>query len=126
MVCGIINHKLTFQNWYILIHVPLLFFKVTIWLYEKSFVYLYSMKWEKVNITDRILYLKKVLLNSTEYKDKDEYIVDALITGSRNTFSGEMGFEIEQHHLYYLRELWDKHIVTQKDNSVINELRERG
>ena len=83
------------------------------------------MKWETVHITDKILYLKKVLLNSTEYKDKDEYIVDALITGSRNTFSGEMGFEIEQHHLYYMRELWDKHIVTQKDNSVINELREK-
>ena len=84
------------------------------------------MKWENVHITDRILYLKKVLLNSTEYKDKDEYIVDALITGSRNTFSGEMGFEIELHHLHYLRELWDKHIKTQKDNSVINELREKG
>lgn len=126
MVCSIINHKLIFQKWYILIYAPLLFFKVTIWLCEKSFVYLYSMKWEKVHITDRILYLKKVLMNSTKYKDNDEYIVDALITGSRNTFSGEMGFEIEQHHLYYLRELWDKHIVTQKDNSVINELREKG
>ena len=64
-------------------------------------------------------------MNSTNYKDGDELIINALITGSNNTFSGEMGFDIQPHHMKFMRELWDKHIETQKDNSIILKLREK-
>ena len=64
-------------------------------------------------------------MNSTEYKDGDELIINALITGSQNTFSGEMGFSIQPHHMKFMRELWDEHIETQKDNSIILKLREK-
>ena len=64
-------------------------------------------------------------MNSTNYKDGDELIINALITGSKNTFSGEMGFDIQPHHMKFMRELWDKHIETQKDNSIILKLREK-
>jgi len=36
-----------------------------------------------------------------------------------------MGFEIQPHHMKYMRELWDEHIDTQKDNSIITKLREK-
>ena len=64
-------------------------------------------------------------MNSTKYKDGDELIINALITGSQNTFSGEMGFSIQPHHMKFMRELWDEHIETQKDNSIIIKLREK-
>ena len=64
-------------------------------------------------------------MNSTNYKDGDELIINALITGSNNTFSGEMGFDIQPHHMKFMRELWNEHIVTQKDNSIILKLREK-
>ena len=67
-------------------------------------------------------------MNSTKYKDGDEYIINALITGSQNTFSGEMGFKIQPHHMKFMRELWDEHIQTQKITNHIKtagkELRE--
>ena len=83
------------------------------------------MKWEAVHISDKIHWLKDVVMNSTNYKDGDEVIINALITGSNNTFSGEMGFEIQPHHMKFMRELWDEHIDTQKDNSIILKLREK-
>ena len=83
------------------------------------------MNWDSVHISDKIHWLKDVLMNSTKYKDGDEYIVNALITGSQNTFSGEMGFKIQPHHMKFMRELWDEHIETQKDDSIILKLRER-
>jgi len=83
------------------------------------------MNWDSVHISDKIHWLKDVLMNSTEYKKGDEYIVNALITGSQNTFSGEMGFNIEPHHMKFMREMWDEHIQTQKDNSIILKLREK-
>lgn len=83
------------------------------------------MKWEAVHISDKIHWLKDVVMNSTNYKDGDEYIINALITGSNNTFSGDMGFEIQPHHMKFMRELWDEHIDTQKDNSIILKLREK-
>jgi len=83
------------------------------------------MNWDSVHISDKIHWLKDVLMNSTEYKEGDEYIVNALITGSQNTFSGEMGFNIEPHHMKFMREMWDEHIQTQKDNSIILKLREK-
>ena len=36
-----------------------------------------------------------------------------------------MGFDIQPHHMKFMRELWDKHIETQKDNSIILKLREK-
>ena len=83
------------------------------------------MNWDSVHISDKIHWLKDVLMNSTKYKEGDEYIVNALITGSQNTFSGEMGFNIEPHHMKFMREMWDEHIQTQKDNSIILKLREK-
>ena len=83
------------------------------------------MKWDSIDISDKIHYLKDIVMNSTEYKDGDEYIINALITGSNNTFSGEMGFDIQPHHMKFMRELWNEHIVTQKDNSIILKLREK-
>ena len=83
------------------------------------------MRWETVHISDKIHWLKDVVMNSTNYKDGDELIINALITGSKNTFSGEMGFDIQPHHMKYMRELWNEHIVTQKDNSIITKLREK-
>ena len=64
-------------------------------------------------------------MNSTKYKNGDELIINALITGSQNTFSGEMGFDIQPHHMKFMRELWDEHIETQRDNSIIIKLREK-
>ena len=83
------------------------------------------MNWDSVHISDKIHWLKDVLMNSTKYKDGDEYIINALITGSQNTFSGEMGFKIQPHHMKFMRELWDEHIETQKDDSIILKLREK-
>ena len=83
------------------------------------------MNWDSVHISDKIHWLKDVVMNSTNYKDGDELIINALITGSKNTFSGEMGFDIQPHHMKFMRELWDAHISTQKDNSIIIKLREK-
>ena len=83
------------------------------------------MKWDNVHISDKIHWLKDVVMNSTQYKHGDENIINALITGSNNTFSGEMGFEIKPHHMKFMRELWNEHIDTQKDNSIIIKLREK-
>ena len=83
------------------------------------------MNWDSVHISDKIHWLKDVVMNSTEYKDGDELIINALITGSQNTFSGEMGFDIQPHHMKFMRELWDEHIETQKDDSIIIKLREK-
>jgi len=81
------------------------------------------VNWDYVHISDKIHWLKDVLMNSTEYKDGDEYIINALITGSQNTFSGDMGFDIQPHHMKFMRELWDKHIQSQKDDDVIDKIK---
>jgi hypothetical protein len=81
------------------------------------------MKWDSIDISDKIHYLKDIVMNSTEYKDGDEYIINALITGSQNTFSGDMGFDIQPHHMKFMRELWDKHIQSQKDDDVIDKIK---
>ena len=83
------------------------------------------MNWDSIHISDKIHWLKDVLMNSTKYKKGDEYIVNALITGSQNTFSGEMGFDVQPHHMKFMREMWDEHIITQKDESIITKLREK-
>jgi hypothetical protein len=81
------------------------------------------MKWDSIDISDKIHYLKDIVMNSTEYKDGDEYIINALITGSQNTFSGDMGFDIQPHHMKFMRELWDKHIQSQKDDDVTDRIK---
>jgi hypothetical protein len=88
------------------------------------------MKWDSVNITDKIHYLKRLLENSSNVEEGDIYIVRALITGSQNTFSGEMGFEIQPHHIIFMRKLWNTAIENQIDDSIVTtiqkEMRERG
>ena len=83
------------------------------------------MKWDTVHISDKIEYLKDVLTNSTEYDDSglDMIIVNALITGSRNKFDGDMGFQMNDDHITWMRGLWNKHISIQKDDSVINAIK---
>jgi len=81
------------------------------------------MRWDTVHITDKIHFLKDVVMNSTNYTEGSENIVNALITGSQNTFSGEMGFDIQPHHMKYMRDLWNTHINTQKDTKVINKIK---
>ncbi len=90
------------------------------------------MKWETVHITDKIHYLKRLLENSSNAEEGDIYIVNALITGSLNTRDAddEYGFEIQPHHIKFMRNLWNTSIETQKDTSVVDsiniEMRERG
>ena len=81
------------------------------------------MKWDNVHISDKIHWLKDVLMNSTTYQKGDEHIINALITGSQNTFSGDMGFDIQPHHMKFMRELWDKHIQSQKDDDVTDRIK---
>ena len=81
------------------------------------------MKWDSVHISDKIHYLKDVVMNSTKYEKGDEYIINALITGSQNTFSGDMGFEVQPHHMKFMRDMWDEHIESQKDNKIIYKIK---
>jgi|14BtaG_2_1085337.scaffolds.fasta_scaffold00613_12 hypothetical protein len=90
------------------------------------------MKWEIVNITDKIHILKELMDNTATFDIGDEYIVNALITGSRNDRGSDddYGFDIQPHHLTYMRTLWDTAIENQIDDSVIQKIklkmRERG
>ena len=81
------------------------------------------MNWDSVNITDKIHFLKKLVMNSTKYKEGDEYIINALITGSQNTFSGEMGFDVQPHHMRFMRDAWNEHIDSQKDDRIIEQIK---
>ena len=83
------------------------------------------MKWDNVNITNKIIFLRELVLNDVDYKRGDEYILDALITGSQNTFSGDMGFVVQPHHTEYMKRKWDSTIVNQKDDSVVNEIKNK-
>ena len=83
------------------------------------------MKWDKVHITDKIHYLKELMMNVPNYKESDTYIVDALITGSQNTFSGDIGFTVQSRHIDYMRGMWNIAIDNQKDDSVIKKIKEK-
>jgi hypothetical protein len=83
------------------------------------------MTWDTVNITNKIIFLRELVLNDVDYKRGDEYILDALITGSQNTFSGDMGFVVQPHHTEYMKRKWDSTIVNQKDDSVVNEIKNK-
>ena len=84
-----------------------------------------EMKWDNVNITNKIMFLRKLVLNDIDYKSGDEYILDALITGSQNTYSGDIGFEVQSHHIEYMKRTWDSTVVNQKDDSVVNEIKNK-
>lgn len=84
-----------------------------------------EMIWDNVNITNKIMFLRKLILNDIDYKSGDEYILDALITGSQNTFSGDMGFEVQSHHIEYMKRKWDSTIVNQKDDSVVEKIKQK-
>ena len=36
-----------------------------------------EMIWDNVNITNKIMFLRKLILNDIDYKSGDEYILDA-------------------------------------------------
>lgn len=84
-----------------------------------------EMTWDNVNITNKIMFLRKLVLNDIDYKSGDEYILDALITGSQNTYSGDIGFEVQSHHITYMKRTWDSTVVNQKDDSVVNEIKNK-
>ena len=90
------------------------------------------MKWDSVNITDKIHYLKRLLENSSNVEEGDIYIVRALITGSLNMrdVDDDYGFEIQPHHIIFMRKLWNTAIENQIDDSIVTtiqkEMRERG
>ena len=91
-----------------------------------------QMKWDSVNITDKIHYLKKLMENTDIVDIGDMYIVQALITGSLNARDADddYGFEIQPHHIEFMRKLWNTSIENQHDDSVVSsikkEMRERG
>jgi hypothetical protein len=84
-----------------------------------------EMKWDNVNITNKIIFLRELILNDIDYKRGDEYILDALITGSQNTYSGDIGFEVQSHHIAYMKRTWDSTVVNQKDDSIVNEIKNK-
>jgi hypothetical protein len=83
------------------------------------------MKWEIVNISDKISYLKELVINSDsdKFDDSDINIIDALITGSQNKFSGDVGFTIKTHHIEYMRNCWNTAIESQINNSVVDKIK---
>ena len=83
------------------------------------------MKWDSVNITDKIHYLKRLLENSSNAEEVDLCIVRALITGSLNTrdVDDDYGFEIQPHHITFMRKLWNTTIENQIDDSVITTIK---
>jgi len=85
------------------------------------------MRWENVNLTDKIHYLKELMMNTplhTFYGD-DLYIVDTLITGSQNRFSGDMGFNVTDDHMNYMKRCWDTAIANQIDDSVVENIKQK-
>lgn len=84
------------------------------------------MKWETINITDKIQYLKKLMVNTKggHLDSGDTQIVNALITGSLNDLNGDddYGFDIKPHHISFMRNLWNTAIQYQKNDSVIEEI----
>lgn len=82
------------------------------------------MKWDSVHITDKIYYLKELMDNTTNvFSDSEYHIVNALITGSQNRYSGDMGFTIQPHHTDYMRTIWDNAIKNQKNDSVVFKIK---
>lgn len=85
------------------------------------------MRWETVHITDKIHYLKELMMNTEPHTfDKgDLYIVDALITGSQNRFSGDMGFDVTDDHMNYMKRCWNTAVENQSDDSVVEKIKQK-
>lgn len=88
------------------------------------------MTWDSINISNKIIYLKALLLNSTTYKDKSEYQLNALITGSYNDYDtydidddDGLSFRIDDDDIRYMKELWNDVIDCQVDNYVIDQIK---
>jgi hypothetical protein len=80
------------------------------------------LQWDKVHLSYKIEFLKKLLVNSSIYTISAENIINALIAGSQNNHTGDMSFSMESHHIEYMRNLWDTAIINQNDNTVIDEI----
>ena len=85
------------------------------------------MRWETVHITDKIHYLKELMMNTEPHTfDKgDLYIVNALITGSQNKFSGDMGFEVTDDHMNYMKRCWNTAVENQSHDSVVEKIKQK-
>ena len=81
------------------------------------------MDWEGIHLGTRIRFLRLLLENSTLDGNMHFQTLNALITGSHNTYSGDMSFEFSNHHYKYLRDLLDDTIKHQKDDTVINNIK---
>jgi hypothetical protein len=79
------------------------------------------MGWENISLSYKILYLKELMQNCSDgtFNKSDIYTVDALITGSRNTYSGELSFEFSKSHMNFLESAWDLAVKYQRDNSIL-------
>ena len=79
------------------------------------------MNWNTIDITDKIFYLKDLMANATDSTfDASQFqIVDALITGSKNTYSGDVGFTMKPHHFKYMNTLWDTATKSQINDSIM-------
>lgn len=84
-----------------------------------------KLSWENVSLQIKILFLKDLMLNSEDgnFDNSDIHIVDALITGSVNIQSGDMGFNFEKHHMLYMKSAWELSIKSQKDDSVTEPIK---
>ena len=87
-----------------------------------KFLYMGKLSWESVSLQDKILFLKSLAENCElgTFDSSDIHIMDALITGSANTYSGDLGFTIEKHHMLYMKSAWELAIKRQVDDSVTN------
>jgi hypothetical protein len=85
------------------------------------------MKWETVHITDKIHYLKELMMNTEPhtFDNGDLYIVDALITGSQNRFSGDMGFNVTDDHMNYMKRCWNTAVENQINDSVVEKIKQK-
>jgi len=86
-----------------------------------------QMRWETVHITDKIHYLKELMINAklNTFDKSDFYIIDALITGSQNKFSGDMGFQIASNHMDYMKRCWNTAVENQSDDSVVEKIKQK-
>lgn len=83
-----------------------------------------KLSWDLVSLQTKILFLKNLMGNCVDgtFDNSDLNIVDALITGSYNNYSGDMRFEIQDYHMMYMKSAWELAIKSQKDDSVTNSV----
>jgi len=84
-----------------------------------------KLSWKLVPMQTKIIFLKDLMENSVKgiFDVGDLHIVDALITGSTNQFRGELGFNIEQHHMFYMKSAWELAINNQIDDSITEPIK---